>query len=55
MKIPPLNKHSQSLCHVDDSDDCKYKKDKSLGILCRQFIELFVAWKPKISLEEAAR
>lgn len=33
----------------------KYKKEKSLGILCQQFISLFVAWKKVISLEEAAR
>ena len=33
----------------------KYKKEKSLGILCQQFISLFVAWKPIISLEEAAK
>jgi hypothetical protein len=39
----------------DDDDSCKYKKDKSLGILCSQFIGLFVTWKRVISLEEAAR
>lgn len=33
----------------------KYKKEKSLGILCQQFISLFVSWKPIISLEEAAK
>ena len=38
----------------DDVDECKYKKDKSLGILCQQFIGLFVTWKKMISLEEAA-
>jgi hypothetical protein len=31
------------------------KKEKSLGILCKQFIGLFVNWKRVISLEEAAR
>ena len=33
----------------------KYKKVKSLGNFCQQFIRLFVAWKDVISLEEAAR
>lgn len=33
----------------------KYKKEKSLGILCQQFIHLFVTWKKVISLEEAAK
>jgi len=33
----------------------KYKKEKSLGLLCSQFIALFVSWKPVISLEEAAK
>jgi transcription factor E2F7/8 len=33
----------------------KYKKEKSLGVLCKQFIGLFVNWKRVISLEEAAR
>jgi len=33
----------------------KYKKEKSLGILCQQFIHLFVTWKPVLSLEEAAK
>ena len=33
----------------------KYKKVKSLGNFCQQFIKLFVAWKDVISLEEAAR
>jgi len=33
----------------------KYKKVKSLGSFCQQFIHLFVGWKPVISLEEAAR
>jgi transcription factor E2F7/8 len=33
----------------------KYKKEKSLGIFCQQFISLFVTWKKVISLEEAAR
>ena len=33
----------------------KYKKEKSLGILCQQFIHLFVTWKSVISLEEAAK
>lgn len=33
----------------------KYKKVKSLGSFCQQFIYLFVTWKDVISLEEAAR
>ena len=33
----------------------KYKKVKSLGNFCQQFIRLFVAWKDVISLEEAAK
>jgi transcription factor E2F7/8 len=37
------------------SKDKKYKKEKSLGVLCKQFIGLFVNWKRVISLEEAAR
>ncbi|MFN9908994.1 MAG: hypothetical protein ACK56F_23205 [bacterium] len=43
---------------LDDEDDdknSKYKRDKSLGILCQQFIGLFVTWRKVISLEEAAR
>jgi type II secretory pathway component HofQ len=32
----------------------KYKKEKSLGILCQQFIHLFVTWADVISLEGAA-
>jgi E2F/DP family winged-helix DNA-binding domain len=39
----------------EDEEESKYKKDKSLGILCSQFIGLFVTWKRVISLEEAAR
>lgn len=31
------------------------KKEKSLGILCKQFIHLFLTWKDIISLEEAAK
>lgn len=31
------------------------KKEKSLGLLCHQFIGLFVAWKKLLSLDEAAR
>jgi hypothetical protein len=44
--------------HLDDEDDekiSKYKRDKSLGILCQQFIGLYVTWRKIISLEEAAR
>lgn len=33
----------------------QYKKEKSLGILCQQFIHLFVTWKNVLSLEEAAK
>ena len=33
----------------------QYKKEKSLGILCQQFIHLFVTWKDVLSLEEAAK
>ena len=39
----------------DDEKSSKYKRDKSLGILCQQFIGLFVTWRHVISLEEAAR
>lgn len=43
--------------HIDEDDDkvSKYKRDKSLGILCQQFIGLFVTWRRIISLEQAAR
>jgi hypothetical protein len=42
---------------IDEDDDkiSKYKRDKSLGILCQQFIGLFVTWRRVISLEQAAR
>jgi len=33
----------------------KYKKVKSLGNFCLQFIRLFVTWKDVVSLEEAAK
>ena len=33
----------------------KYKKVKSLGNFCQQFIRLFVTWKDVLSLEEAAK
>ena len=33
----------------------QYKKEKSLGVLCQQFIHLFVTWKKVLSLEEAAK
>ena len=33
----------------------EYKKKKSLGVLCQQFIFLFVTWKPVLSLEDAAK
>ena len=33
----------------------KYKKVKSLGNFCQQFIRLFVSWKTVLSLEEAAK
>ena len=39
----------------NNDSSSKYKKEKSLGILCQQFIGLFVSWKRVISLEEAAR
>ncbi len=48
-------KINQAITIEDDTDQGKYKKDKSLGILCQQFIGLFVAWRRVISLEEAAR
>jgi len=43
--------------HIDEEDEkgSKYKRDKSLGILCQQFIGLFVTWRRVISLEQAAR
>lgn len=42
---------------IDEEDEkgSKYKRDKSLGILCQQFIGLFVTWRRVISLEQAAR
>jgi E2F/DP family winged-helix DNA-binding domain len=42
---------------IDEDDDkvSKYKRDKSLGILCQQFIGLFVTWRRVISLEQAAK
>ena len=39
----------------EDEKKSKYKRDKSLGILCQQFIGLFVTWRHVISLEDAAR
>lgn len=33
----------------------KYKKVKSLGNFCQQFIKLFVTWKAVLSLEEGAK
>jgi hypothetical protein len=51
-------KQSLLVWQLDDEDDdknSKYKRDKSLGILCQQFIGLFVTWRKVISLEEAAR
>ena len=44
--------------HLEDEEGetgSKYKRDKSLGILCQQFIGLFVTWRIVITLEEAAR
>jgi predicted ATP-dependent Lon-type protease len=42
---------------IDEEDEkgSKYKRDKSLGILCQQFIGLFVTWRRVISLEQAAK
>jgi hypothetical protein len=42
---------------IDEEDEkgSKYKRDTSLGILCQQFIGLFVTWRRVISLEQAAR
>lgn len=46
---------------VDDNDEFqaatskRKKKKKSLGILCESFIKQFLTWRPKISLEQAAR
>lgn len=36
-------------------DQFPKKKEKSLGILCKQFIHQFITWQDVISLEEAAR
>jgi hypothetical protein len=43
------------MCIQANKRQPKYKKVKSLGNFCQQFIHLFVGWKPVISLEEAAR
>ena len=49
------SKQKQLSVAAEEEEENKYKKDKSLGILCQQFIGLFVTWKRVISLEEAAR
>jgi transcription factor E2F7/8 len=52
------NKGSLLVWRLDEDEDekkSKYKRDKSLGILCQQFIGLFVTWRQVISLEDAAR
>lgn len=62
----PTNSNEFALVEIpSDDDDCppsrrgkrqpKYKKVKSLGSFCQQFIHLFVGWKTVVSLEEAAR
>lgn len=33
----------------------QYKKEKSLGVLCQQFIYLFNVWKRVFSLEAASK
>ena len=59
-----MSKHTLVEVPSDDEDrqmcqrskrQPKYKKVKSLGNFCQQFIHLFVGWKQVISLEEAAR
>jgi len=53
--------NSSELCSAKTFRNCARnkkapteKKEKSLGLLCQQFIGLFVTWKKTISLEEAA-
>ena len=57
MAIMKPGQPSLLVWQIDEDDDkiSKYKRDKSLGILCQQFIGLFVTWRRVISLEQAAR
>lgn len=64
MNFKRLPKHKLVEVPSDDEDRLmcqkgkrqpEYKKVKSLGNFCQQFIHLFVGWKSVISLEEAAR
>lgn len=51
----PSDDEDRQMCCQPNKRQPKYKKVKSLGNFCQQFIHLFVGWKPVISLEEAAR
>lgn len=52
----PSDDEDRSLCRKPQGKrQTQYKKVKSLGSFCQQFIHLFVGWKEVISLEEAAR
>lgn len=50
----PSDDEDRAMCQQGKRQP-KYKKVKSLGNFCQQFIHLFVGWKAVISLEEAAR
>lgn len=55
-KVPVGRKRGPKIKHGNcvRKQPAKFKKVKSLGNFCQQFIRLFVTWKSVISLEEAA-